>query len=378
MEDQVNCDSDVKCFPAVKILRILMLITGGTPCMKERDGSLAPADHGEFTTFIKRNPLMHDRQRHQQLGLSEDELVLPGAPIIYRIVEYPTLLDSSNIEFQDWNRIALDIQENYDRFDGFVIIHGTDTLSYTAAVLTFALENLGKPVVLTGSQLPIFESRTDAVINIIDAVKVAETFPDLQEVVVVFNRQMFLASRIVKVNNEDFRAFSSPNQRPLADLNTSVRNSLRSNNDGLNRRTGGFRIHLYNESKISVLYLTPGIPREIVEAAVAPPMKGVILVSFGNGNIPSNREDITDALAEAVNREVLIVNVTQCLQGSVSDIYETGAVLGTAGVVSGSDMTIPAAYAKVAFVLGIARSYEEMKRMIQEDLRGELTTQTIS
>ncbi|CAD7084212.1 unnamed protein product [Hermetia illucens] len=355
---------------------VLVLYTGGTIGMKERDGSLAPADRGEFVEFVKEIPQMHSKWRHKQLELSEDELVLPVGRTKYIIKEYPTLLDSSNMEPRDWNRILNDIKENYDKFDGFVILHGTDTLAYTGAALTFALENLGKPVVLTGSQVPIFESRTDAVINIIDAVRVAETFPDLQEVVVVFNRQMFLASRIEKTDNESFQAFSSPNLETLSVLEPSVRNDIHfSNNDDLYRRNGAFGIHLYNGSMISVLYLTPGIPREIVEAAVAPPMRGVLLVSFGNGNIPSNRKDITDALARAIGRGVLIVNVSQCLQGSVSDIYETGVVFGTIGVVSGSDMTIPAAYAKLAFVLENGRSYNEMKQMMQKDLKGELSRQ---
>ncbi|KAJ8939635.1 hypothetical protein NQ314_011055, partial [Rhamnusium bicolor] len=205
--------------------------------------------------------------------------------LIYEIVEYNPLLDSSNMSCKEWNRIAKDIVSNYNKFDGFVVVHGTDTMAYTSSALSFMLEGLGKPVVITGSQIPIFETRSDAKDNFLSSLIIAGSY-DIPEVCVFFANKLFRGNRTAKISSYEFDAFDSPNYHTLADVGIDVKKS----------------------------YLTP-------------PTQGLVIQSYGTGNLPSNRLDILRVLKDAVERNILIINITQCTRGAVCSSYECGKIV---------------------------------------------------
>ncbi|CDO77646.1 hypothetical protein BN946_scf184963.g3 [Trametes cinnabarina] len=259
--------------------------------------------------------------------------------IRYVILEWHPMLDSSNIEIQDWIRIATDIELNYSNFDGFVILHGTDTMAYTSSALSFMLEDLGKTVVVTGAQIPMSQLRNDAVDNLLGALVIAGHYI-IPECSLYFNHTLFRGNRVSKISSYDLNAFSSPNFPPL--VNATLR-------------------------------LFPGITGSTIRAFVAPPTKGVVLETFGAGNAPQ-RADLVAALKEACDNGVVIVAITQCTKGTVSDAYETGRSLIQAGVVPGGDMTPECALTKLSYLFSKPElSAQQVRALIGTPLRGELT-----
>ncbi|POW13389.1 hypothetical protein PSTT_03759, partial [Puccinia striiformis] len=304
-----------------------------------------------------------------------DSLVMQeshGCPKIrYAILEYERLIDSSEIEISDYLRICNSIQSNYYLFDSFVILHGTDTMAYTASAISFLLENLGKNVILTGAQIPLSCPRNDAVENLLGALQISGTYL-IPEVSLYFNHRLWRGNRSMKVNSVEFDAFKSFNLEPLVKIgcNVEVRWDLISR--PVERQA--FRVHQAMCENVAVLRLFPSITPASVRAFLASPIQGIVLETFGSGNAP-RKPELLKAFKEAADRGVVIVNVTQCVVGTVSsDIYETGRALAEVGITGGRDMTTECALAKLAYLLSKpSLTPEKIRTLISQPLRGELT-----
>ncbi|KAJ2726550.1 hypothetical protein GGI07_000492 [Coemansia sp. Benny D115] len=293
-----------------------------------------------------------------------------GRRVQYCFLEYDPLLDSCNMDMSDWVRIVTDIERFYYTFDAFIILHGTDTMAYTASALSFMLQNLGKSVIVTGSQVPIAEVRNDGIENFLGALTIAGHFV-IPEVSLYFNNKLFRGNRCIKIDAMDFDAFSSPNLAPLVkvgvDIEVNWPEVLRPN------AIEPFCAHKQMNSNVATLRLFPGISPSAVRAFLAPPIQGIVLETFGAGNAPDARPAILEALSEASERGVVIVNVTQCQRGNVSDLYATARGLTNAKVVPGRDMTSECALTKLSYLLGRGLSPERCRDLLGRSLRGELT-----
>lgn len=284
-------------------------------------------------------------------------------------------IDSSDMQPEIWVELASIIEDRYDRYDGFVILHGSDTMAFTASALSFMLENLSKPVILTGSQLPIGKIRTDAKENIITAMEIACTRHNghaaVPEVCIYFDFSLFRGNRSKKYNAEKFEAFYTMNYPQLAEAGIDIKFK---SNFILPYPTAPLKVHKELETNITVLKIFPGISRKAVEATLSVPgLKGVILETFGSGNT-STQPWFIESLKKVADNGAIIVDITQCDGGSVElGKYETSSHLREIGIVSGHDMTFEAAVTKLMFVLGQGLPLEESKRMIETSLRGELT-----
>lgn len=297
----------------------------------------------------------------------------------YRISSYQfnPPIDSSDMEPAFWAKIVKIIHYNYDYFDGFVILHGTDTMAYTASALSFMLENLSKPVILTGSQLPIGTLRTDGKENLITAIEIAaakhpDGTPIVSEVCIFFENELMRGNRTTKINAENFNAFRSFNYPILAQAGIHIRY-----NEQLIRRPDPQRPmkpHFLLDANVVVLTLFPGIQESIVGSVLhAPNLKAVILKTFGSGNAPQ-KEWLIRQLKEATERGIVIVNITQCQHGAVEmKRYETGLQLLQAGVISGYDSTPECAVTKLMFLLGHGLSQTEIHYCMNVSLAGEIT-----
>ena len=285
-------------------------------------------------------------------------------------------IDSSNMNPNYWVKIAEVIEKNYNDVDGFVVLHGSDTMSYTASALSFMLENLSKPVIFTGSQLPIGDLRTDAKENLITAIQVAslqeDGFPKIKEVCLYFEYKLYRANRTTKINAEHFEAFASLNYPELAvsgvHLKVYQENLLKCN---YNKK---FFVHKKMCTQIAVLKLYPGITEAVVKSVLETPnIKGVILESYGSGNAPTLQWFVA-LLKHAVSKGIYVVNVTQCSGGSVlMGHYETSVMLKNIGLISGADITFEAAITKMMYLLSKKIPKEEFIEQYQCSIKGELT-----
>ncbi|GAB6025429.1 hypothetical protein CHUAL_011175 [Chamberlinius hualienensis] len=353
--------------------KVLVLYTGGTIGMiKGSSGAYEPVSK-QLKAKLRTIPNFNDPNYS-----TEDSLALPNSHpnkhrrVFYTIYEYDPLLDSSNMTIENWIRIAGDIESFYNNFDGFVILHGTDTMAYTASALSFMIQDLKKPIVMTGSQIPIYEERNDGQDNFIGALIMAGNHI-IPEIAIYFHHRLYRGNRTTKVSNDQFKAFDSPNMGPLAVLGVDI--EIDWENVLPMSLEPQLRVHTNMCRLVSVLTIFPSIPIEIVKAHLQSPLKGLILMSFGTGNIPTNRRDLMEELKSAVNRGVFIINITQCLRGCIAAIYETGRPLVEAGVIPGADLTLEAALAKLSYVLGRDDLNHDAKRnMLQENLRGEMSS----
>ncbi|TFK76218.1 L-asparaginase [Pluteus cervinus] len=295
--------------------------------------------------------------------------------IRYAVLEWNPLLDSSNLEIEDWVRIATEIELNYATFDAFVILHGTDTMSYTSSALSFMLEDLGKTVILTGAQIPLSQLRNDAVDNLMGALTIAGHYI-IPECCLYFNHTLFRGNRVSKTSSYDLSAFSSPNFPPLVNVGIDIV----VNWDDVIRQTSlrRFKAHKVMSPYVATLRLFPGIAAATVSAFFMPPIRGVILETFGAGNAPE-RADLAKALKDASDRGVVVVAISQCTKGTVSDAYQTGRNLIQAGVIPGCDMTPECALTKLGYLLSKSElSVQEVRQLMGNPLRGELTRSSIS
>ncbi|VFQ47483.1 asparaginase [Desulfoluna butyratoxydans] len=290
----------------------------------------------------------------------------------YHIHEYDPPLDSSSMSPSAWFDIAEDIAAHHAEYDGFLVIHGTDTMAYTASALPFMLEGLQKPVILTGGQIPLCEVRNDSRENLITAMLLAAR-EDIHEVCLFFDNRLFRGNRTTKWNAGGFDAFDSPNFPPLGTTGIDIeinRDLLLPKPEG----QGALRVQRLYSSPVAVLRLFPGISAAVVKNLLAPPIKGLVLETYGVGNAPDNDPELMAVLKEATDRGVVVVNCTQCLKGRVMmGTYATGSALLEAGVISGFDMTPEAALAKMFFLFSTRSDAGEIRELMQASLKGEMT-----
>ncbi|KAJ5832034.1 hypothetical protein N7474_000345 [Penicillium riverlandense] len=372
---------------AIQESRVLVIMTGGTICMQQSPSGFVPA-RGFQEKCMARVPTFNDGSPLTPMNVvanaagelkAHPSLRTPvtayGRQVRYTVFEFEELLDSSSINAKGWAEIAQTISWNYTLFDGFVVLHGTDSLAYTCSALSFMLQNLGKPVVLTGSQAPMLQLQNDATDNLLGSLVVAGHFM-IPEVCLYFNNKLFRGNRSTKVAASDYAAFDAPNCPPLA-VTTSTRTNV--NWDMVHRPTSleHFSIQTnLDTTHVACLRIFPGIKPEMVDAVLKlDGLRGLVLETFGAGNAPSGQDNaMTNVLASAIKRGIVIVNVTQCLTGSVSPVYAPGMSLSKAGVVAGLDMTTEAALTKLAYLLALPGSTPEtVSKNMSISLRGELT-----
>lgn len=291
-----------------------------------------------------------------------------------KVHSFEQIIDSSNMNPQIWGELAALIEANYEEVDGFVILHGSDTMAYTASALSFMLQNLNKPVIFTGSQLPISAVRTDAKENLMTAIEIAKAKKNdrsrVPEVCIYFDYKLFRGNRAFKYNSSKFEAFRSPNYPILAESGVHLRFSV---NDISQPGEGPLKIHNHMVSDVAVLKLYPGIGPKVVEAVVNADVRGIVMETFGAGNTTTDQWFV-DLLKNAIDSGKVILDISQCKVGSVElGRYETSKQLKDIGVASGYDMTFEAAVTKMMYLLGEISDPVEVRRCLEKDLRGELT-----
>lgn len=334
--------------------KIYIAYTGGTIGMKKSPQGYIPVE-GYITDVLN----------------SMTELSRPEMPE-YTVSEYSPVIDSSNMSPNDWQFIANDIQQKYDDYDGFVVLHGTDTMAYTASALSFMLNNLAKPVIVTGSQIPLSEIRSDGLNNLLNSLYLAAHHP-ISEVGLFFNNRLYRGNRATKADADGFNAFESPNFPALIEAGIQIevnKNALLTDKPS---KTNALQVIDIKDQPIGVVSLYPGISHLVIANILAQPVNALIIQSYGVGNAPENAELLNEIKA-ATQREILVVNRTQCHRGSVfMDGYATGHALKEAGVLSAHDMTLEACLTKIHHLLSQNIDFSEVRRRFNENLKGEMT-----
>ncbi|WP_372794976.1 asparaginase [Lutibacter sp.] len=340
-----------------KTPNILLIYTGGTIGMVKdyKTGALRSFD---FEKLVKHIPEIN----HLKCTINT--------------ISFEEPIDSSNMNTDDWVVISEIIEDNYEKFDGFVVLHGSDTMSYTASAISFMFENLSKPIIFTGSQLPIGDLRTDAKENLITSIEIASAQdngnPIISEVCLYFEYKLYRGNRTTKINSEHFEAFTSPNFPPLGESGVH----LKLNKQLIYKPTiiKPLKVRKRLDNNVAIIKIFPGITKVVIESILSSKgLKGVILETFGSGNAPTEKWFI-NLLKEAIKKGIQIVNVTQCISGSViMGHYETSVELENIGVISGNDITTESALAKLMYLLGENIPKNKFKYFFERQLRGEIT-----
>ena len=339
----------------MKKASILIIYTGGTIGMRRNEnGTLVPFD---FNTIEQEIPAV--RNLNVEIAVCKMEAI-----------------DSSNVTPERWCELAHIIADNYDNYNGFVVLHGTDTMSYTASALSFMLENLAKPVIFTGRQIPMGILRTDGRENLITAIEIAAATnsagePLVPEVALYFQNRLFRANRTSKHSAEALSAFESRNLAPLAEVGVNIVY----NHSVINKPHGNEPLRVCDKlnDKVVIIKLFPGLSKESFKAMLSiEGIKGIVLETYGTGNAPT-AEWFIDTLRDAISRDIAVVNITQCQGGAVAmHLYETGRRLQDLGVICGYDMTTEAAVTKLMWLLGSGLNGAELAKSMATSLRGEL------
>ena len=335
---------------------ILVIYTGGTIGMVQDPdtGALAPFN---FDALYNHIPVLQNFKCHIDSYC------------------FDPLIDSSNMNPTFWIALAGVIEANYENYEGFVVLHGTDTMAYTASVLSFMLENLNKPVVFTGSQLPMGVMRTDGRENFINSIEIASAYdegtPLVPEVSICFENRLMRGNRTNKFNAENFNAFLSGNYPLLAQVGVHIKYN---HQHILKPNFKKLKVHRNLDANVAILKLFPGINEHVIRSTInIPHLKALILETFGAGNAPTD-EWFLNLLQEGIEKGLTIFNVTQCKGGSVEmGKYETSVTLNNIGVIGGYDITTESAIAKTMYLLGEGYSGEKLKQLLQSPIRGELT-----
>ncbi|MFY0657315.1 MAG: type I asparaginase [Neptunomonas phycophila] len=332
--------------------KVLIIYTGGTIGMAPSDAGYKPQSH--FADLVKTS-----------LNSTAYKTLAP-----FDMIELDTLIDSANIQLHHWTDLAKLISDHYDDYAGFVILHGTDTMAYTASALSFMLNGLDKPVILTGSQIPLIQPRSDATNNLLNAVAFARE-PRIHEVCVLFDNQLLRGNRATKVHTSALRAFDSPSCKPIGHAGIDIEYRAIT---ALPAKPKDFIIPTLTPS-VSQLVLYPGISNAVIDAALLDPtVKGVVMSSFGAGNPPDSNEHLMASLATASARGVIIVNITLCHAGEViQGAYATGETLNALGIIAGADMTAEAAFTKLTVLLSSGMSQEAIRSQLTQSICGELS-----
>jgi L-asparaginase len=336
---------------------ILIIYTGGTIGMVHEPvtGTLVPID---FAHISRQVPEL------QRFGFRLET------------VTFDPVIDSSDVSPEVWNKLAVTIAERYDEFDGFVVLHGTDTMAFSASALSFMLGNLEKPVIFTGAQLPIGMLRTDGKENLITAIEIAAAKENgvslVPEVCIYFEYRLLRGNRTTKRSAEHFNAFASPNLPPLAEAGLQIRY----NNNIIRHPTvrGPLSVLTHFDTGVAILKLFPGLGQEVVHSLLnSKGLHGIVLETYGTGNGPTQKW-FFEELESFIMRGGIVMNVTQCQTGQVEmGLYETSARLLSSGVISGGDITTEAAITKMMIVLGIRQGREKSEKMLSLSLRGEIS-----
>ena len=338
---------------------ILLIYTGGTIGMKE-DPSIQALRPFDFSQILAEVPELRK--------------------FAYKIdaVTFDPIIDSSDIEPENWVTLVSHIEQRYDDYDGFVVLHGTDTMAYSASAVSFMIEGLTKPIIFTGSQLPIGMPRTDGKENLISAVEIAaakdaDGYAIVPEVCIYFDNILMRGNRTTKVNSDNFRAFRSENLPPLAEAGISIRYNTNIIIKPENRDARPI-FHKTLDTRVAILKIHPGITPQVARGILcAPESKAVIMETYGAGNAPS-KGWFLDLVMEAARMGKILLNVTQCRAGSVNmDIYATGKWLKEAGVINGYDSTTESALAKLFFLMGQSEGALNIARQLESSLRGEIS-----
>ncbi|MDR1755551.1 MAG: asparaginase [Culturomica sp.] len=341
---------------------VLIIYTGGTIGMTNdpATGALCPFN---FDRIAKTVPEI------REFGFRIDSYTLPE------------IIDSSDLKPELWQDLCRIIAENYENYSGFVVLHGTDTMAYSASALSFMLENLEKPVVFTGSQLPVGKIRTDGRENLITALEIAADYMNgkavVPEVSILFGDKLFRGNRTTKINAESFEAFQSFNYPPLAEIGIHIHYNYGAID--YSPRGGSLRVHNCMDPRIAILKIFPGLRNEIVRAVIdSPGLRGLILETYGAGNAPTESGFLELIREASVEKGIVVYNVTQCQGGSVEmGRYETSRELLNYGVVSGYDSTTEAAVCKLMYLLGKTGEANETKKYLNSSLKGEITVDRV-